>query len=304
MKDAMGNFNCFAVPGEFRIPQWAINHMPKISTIIPCYFNEDNNPVTFQASMENEKLFAPDLEFEYVMPAEGPKDGTLETLLEFEKSQGETVMMIKLVSNVGSCNAIVSVIENDGGDHKVVIATDLQDPPYQMVKIYENWNEGPNLVIANREERTEGLFKKFMTDSFQHLMKKFPLSNLQQGRFDYVGIPITGPERKIGKSHWILKKKRKLFIDSLISISPILDKISIGIVFGLGALANGLFLSLAKFNGLIALLGWSTLMVVFLFMSSFRMISLVVLSFLWRTFDESHTRQHCFISKVISTRKK
>ena len=40
--------------------------MPKISIIIPCYFNEENIPVTSQTLFENEKIFPKNVDFEYI----------------------------------------------------------------------------------------------------------------------------------------------------------------------------------------------------------------------------------------------
>jgi hypothetical protein len=40
--------------------------MPKLTFIIPCYFNEDNIPVTTAELLQNEKLFPPDVTFEYI----------------------------------------------------------------------------------------------------------------------------------------------------------------------------------------------------------------------------------------------
>ena len=59
--------------------------MPKLSIIIPCYYNEDNIPVTTAELLENEKLFPQEVEFEYVMVDDGSKDNTIKALQKFEK---------------------------------------------------------------------------------------------------------------------------------------------------------------------------------------------------------------------------
>ena len=35
--------------------------MPKLSVIIPCYYNEENIPVTSRVLIENESLFPPEV---------------------------------------------------------------------------------------------------------------------------------------------------------------------------------------------------------------------------------------------------
>ena len=145
--------------------------MPKISVIVPCYFNEENIPVTTRALLENEALFPEDVEFEYVMVDDGSKDGTVSGLLEFEAANPGKVKVVKLVSNVGSYTAIVAGMEYATGDCNVVITADLQDPPALMRKMYDYWCKGLKLVIANRQERNEGFFKTIFANSFHWLMK-------------------------------------------------------------------------------------------------------------------------------------
>ena len=313
--------------------------MPRLSIIIPCYYNEENIPVTTAALLENEKLFSQDVEFEYVMVDDGSKDGTLNALLRFESENPGKVKVVKLVTNVGSYNAIVAGMEQATGDVNVVITADLQDPPELMPKMYAYWKKGIKLVIANRQERKEGVFKNIFASTFHYLIKHFALSNMPDGGFDYVlfdrmvreevvkmkekntnslflmiwlgfdyvSIPYTRIERKIGKSRWTLKKKLKLFVDSFVSFSflPIRAITTTGFVLGFCAFLYGLFVVFAKITGLVALTGWSSMMMVLLFVSSFQMISLGVLGeYLWRTLDASRNRPNYLIDKVYHSEKK
>jgi dolichol-phosphate mannosyltransferase len=121
--------------------------------------------------------------------------------------------------------------------------------------------------------------------------------------YDYVGIPYKRAERKIGKSRWTLKKKVKLFVDSFVSFSflPIRAITTLGFLLGFLALFYGLFVAFAKVSGLIQLSGWSSMMMVVLFVSSFQMISIGVLGeYLWRTLDASRNRPNYLIDKVYS----
>jgi dolichol-phosphate mannosyltransferase len=83
------------------------------------------------------------------------------------------------------------------------------------------------------------------------------------------------------------------------SFLPIRAITTTGFFLGLGALLYGLFVVFAKITGLIAATGWSSLMMVLLFVSSFQMISLGVLGeYLWRTLDASRNRPNYLIDKV------
>lgn len=308
--------------------------MPKLSIIIPCYFNGENIPITKQRLLENEALFEKDVTFEYVMVDDGSKDNTVEELIKFKNEQPGKVKIIKLAGNVGSYNAILAGMNYATGDCCVVIAADLQDPPELMVKMYGHWKNGIKLVVGNRADRDESFFQKAFSNTYHKLIQKFALKNIPDGGFDYVFfdkqlkdevvkinekntntlyllawlnydmvcIPYTRVKREVGKSRWTLQKKIKLFIDSFISFSYApLKFISItGISLGFIALIYSLVIIVLKFSGSIEPSGWSSMMVVILFVSSFQMIGLGIIGeYVWRNLEASRQRPVYVVDKVI-----
>ncbi|MFQ3575271.1 MAG: glycosyltransferase family 2 protein [Cytophagales bacterium] len=307
--------------------------MNKISIIIPCYFNEENIPVTSQKLIVNELLFDEDVSFEYVMVDDGSKDNTLDKLLEFKSKYPDKVKVIKLAGNVGSYNAIVAGMEYASGDCNVVIAADLQDPPELMVDMYKHWKNGFKLVIGSRSDREETWSEKIFSNTFHYLMKKFAIKNVPSGGFDYVmfdkiikneivnlkerntnifylmtwmgftyvNIPYVRKEREIGVSRWTLSKKIKLLVDSFVSFSflPLRFITVSGLLFGFFALIYAIFIIMMKFLGGIAVEGWSAIMIVILVVSSFQMIALGILGeYIWRTLDASKKRPLYFVEKT------
>src|SRR3954470_22694650 len=109
--------------------------MPKLSVIMPCYFNEANMPVTTAELIANEKNFTPDITFEYIMVDDGSKDGTLAELLKFREKFPDRVTVVKLSGNFGSYNAILAGMKHATGDCNVVLTSDLQDPPELIPKM-------------------------------------------------------------------------------------------------------------------------------------------------------------------------
>jgi dolichol-phosphate mannosyltransferase len=219
------------------------------------------------------------------------------------------------------------------GDCCVVIAADLQDPPELMVKMYGHWKNGIKLVVGNRADREESFFQKAFSNTYHKLIQKFALQNIPDGGFDYVFfdkqlkdevvkinekntntlyllawlnydmvcIPYTRTKREVGKSRWTLKKKIKLFIDSFISFSYApLKFISItGITLGLIAFIYSLVIIILKFSGSIEPSGWSSMMVVILFVSSFQMIGLGIIGeYVWRNLEASRQRPIYVVDKV------
>ncbi|HEY6161619.1 MAG TPA: glycosyltransferase, partial [Bacteroidia bacterium] len=103
--------------------------MPKLSFIIPCYFNEENIPVTTAELLKNESLFPNDVEFEYVLVDDGSKDRTFDEMMKFKNATPSKVKLVKLAGNVGSYNAILAGMNYATGDCNVIFTADLQDPP-------------------------------------------------------------------------------------------------------------------------------------------------------------------------------
>lgn len=308
--------------------------MPKLSIIIPCYYNEKNIPVTAAELIANEKLFPAGVSFEYVMVDDGSKDNTLQALIAFRDQYPEKVKIVKLSGNFGSYNAIQAGMKYATGDCNVVIAADLQDPPDLMVKMYEHWLKGIKLVLANREDREDPFLSKLFASQYQKLIKKYALPNLPDGGFDYclfdkqlkdevvtmqerntnslylllwlkyefVCIPYKRRERKIGKSSWTMRKKIQLFIDSFVSFSyaPLRFITISGLLLGIGSLCYAIYVLWAKLAGRVEVEGWTAMMMVFLLVSSFQMIAIGIIGeYLWRNLDATRKRPAYIVDKVL-----
>ena len=308
--------------------------MPKITVITPCYFNELNIPDYANRMIENEKIFPTDVTFEYLLIDDGSKDGTLNEMVKFQILYPEKVKIIKLVRNFGSTNAVFSSLPYSTGDCNVVISADLQDPPELILKMYENWQKGFKLVLANRTNREEPFLQKFVSNTTHKLVQKFGLKNLPDGGFDmnlfdveikdilikmdekntffpfllmwlgyeFVSIPYVRRKRELGTSTYTLSKKIKAFVDSFVAFSffPIrLISVS-GLILGILAFIYGLIVILGKVFGFVDSTGWSSMMVVILFVSSFQMIALGIIGeYVWRGLEASRNRPSYLIEKKL-----
>ncbi|QHL89037.1 glycosyltransferase [Nibribacter ruber] len=307
--------------------------MPLLSVIVPCYFNEANIPVTVPRLLENEKLFTQEVDFEYVFVDDGSKDNTLQQLLLAREKYGSKIKVVQLAKNVGSYTAIMAGMEYATGNCLVIISADLQDPPELMVKMYDYWQAGIKLVLGSREDRKDPFAKRLFANIFHKIMQKVAFQHLPPGGFDYVffdkrikeevlkikdhnsnvlylmawlgfdyvTIPYTRGRREIGTSKWTFSKNVKLFLDSILSFSyfPVRVISGVGIALGLIAFCYALFLIIAKLSGAYMVEGWSSLMVVLLFVSAFQMIALGVIGeYVWRGLDATRKRPLYIVEKA------
>jgi len=124
--------------------------------------------------------------------------------------------------------------------------------------------------------------------------------------FAYVNIPYTRRKRQIGRSRWTLSKKIKLLVDSLLAFSfvPIRAISVLGLSLGATALLYGLYVIALKIARPDEPAGWTTLMVVLLFVSAFQMIALGVIGeYVWRALDAARKRPNFVVERIVQTGK-
>ena len=307
--------------------------MPKLSVIVPCYYNEANIPVTMRELVANESNFPAEVSFEYVFVNDGSGDDTLGALQRAQAEYPGKVRVVNLTANVGSYNAIVAGMAHATGDCQAVITADMQDPPELMVQMYDYWLKGFKLIIGNRQDREETGLSSTFAKLFHWLMKHMAIKNIPDGGFDfvffdrqvsqqvaemqernsnvfylmvwlgypYVNIPYVRRKREIGTSRWTLSKKVKLLIDSLLAFSfvPIRAISAVGLGLGGVALLYGLYIIGLRLVSPAEPQGWTTLMVVLLFVSAFQMIALGVIGeYVWRGLDAARQRPMYLVDKV------
>ena len=312
--------------------------MAKISIITPCYFNGDNIPVTFPVLLENEKNFPEGTQIEYVFIDDGSKDNTFEALKKIHNQYPDKVKVIKLARNFGANNASFAGICNATGDCCVILSADLQDPPELIPQLFSHWQKGYKLVLAQKANREDSFLTKIFSNTYHNLVRKWILKNAPKGGFDlwlfdkslreqivkmneknfhlptlfmwmgfeYVSIPYTRRKREIGKSGWTFQKKLKTFIDSFVAFTYLpLRMISvIGFILGFLAIVYAVSIIVNKFINGFNVEGWSSLMIVLLFVSSFIMISLGIIGeYLYRTFDAARNRPNFVIDEKLGFEK-
>lgn len=222
--------------------------MPKISVVIPCYYNEGNIPVTVAALRKNEEGFDADVTFEYIFIDDASGDDTLDKLELVYEQDSQRVKVVVLAENVGSYDAICAGIQVAEGDCLTVMSADLQDPPELIQKMYARWLKGSKVVIAVRERRNDPAYTKLFAAIFHGMLRISGLKDLPKGGFDFclfdrslipellerhvcgintlmlllqleknpTMIPYERRKREIGTSKWTFKKKLRLAFRSVL----------------------------------------------------------------------------------------
>ena len=305
--------------------------MSKVSIIVPVYFNELNLPALMDRllALSSDNTY----EFEYIFIDDGSGDNSYAILQEFA-AKDSRIKVIKLSRNFGSFVASLAGIRNATGDCLTIISADLQDPPELILEMAKEWKSGYKVVLAVRKGRKDSVIVELTSSFFYWVMKKFVMSNMPPGGFDFFLIDkkvaqivsrcqekntsLAGlilwlgfdrklihynrAKRDLGKSMWTFRKRFKYFIDSITAFSylPLRVASILGVAISIfGFLYIGYIFYLYFFI-MIPPPGWSTIMVVILFVSGIQLIILGVIGeYLWRNFDETRKRPVYVVDEVI-----
>lgn len=131
----------------------------KVTYVLPVY-NEEKNVRVFHDALAAAALARGDLDFEFVYVDDGSRDGSLETLLEL-RSVDDRVTVLSFSRNFGHQVAVTAGLDAAGdADAVVVMDTDLQDPPRVSLEMISMWEDGVDVVFAQRRSRRDTAFKR------------------------------------------------------------------------------------------------------------------------------------------------
>lgn len=293
-----------------------------LSVIVPLYNEEEIVAKTF-AVLEQELA---DIEHELIFVNDGSTDRTRE-ILESLLPQTPQNRLVSFSRNFGHQAAFSAGLRHARGRAVVIIDGDLQDPPALIRDMLKKWEEGYQVVYAQRKKRKgETFFKKTSAHAFYkilhaltsidipmdtgdfRLMDRAVVDQLNalpernrflRGLVCWVGFKRTGilyerKERAAGKSKYPLRKMLRLAMDGITSFSTTPLKIS----FLTGTIATtvafGLFVwsVLEKFlNPVTTVPGWASLMTAIVFFGGIQLMSIGILGeYIGRIYEEVKQR--------------
>lgn len=101
---------------------------------------------------------------------DGSRDNSLELLRSKHEADPQHVVVVDLSRNWGHQAALTSGLSVARGDAIVMMDGDLQDPPTVIVDMLAQWDQGWQVVVAQRRSRAEGGFRSFMFPLFYKML--------------------------------------------------------------------------------------------------------------------------------------
>ncbi|NEO19731.1 MAG: glycosyltransferase family 2 protein [Moorea sp. SIO1F2] len=304
---------------------------PTYSLVIPVY-NEENSisELYRRISTVMDQLG----EVELILVNDGSCDRSLELMRDLHQKDPR-VCYLSLSRNFGHQIAVTAGLNFVRGQGIIVLDADLQDPPEIIPVLVEKWQQGYQIVYAQRtQRRRESWLKRFPAYLFYRLLRR--LANVEipldtgdfclmdrrvvdvlnampernryvRGLRSWVGLRQTSVSyvrdpRFAGEIKYTIRKSLALAVDALVSFS----KVPLRIATYLGLLATAIALLMAGlvlywriFEPNSPVTGFATIMIAIFFLGAVQLVSIGILGeYVGRIYEEVKGRPLYVLSEV------
>ncbi len=271
-------------------------------------------------------------EHEVIFVDDGSTDQTPHLLSDLHEKH-PAIKAIRLARNFGHQAAISAGLRAAAGDAVIVMDGDLQDPPEAIPRFVEKWREGHDVVYSVRQTRAEGWVKRSGYRLFYRILRilssiaipvdagdfslmdrkvvdvvngmpertRFLRGMRSWTGFRQVGIEHIRAHRFSGEAKYTFGKLLRLALDGFFSFSyrPLQLASLLGFAVSVVAFLLATGLVVLKLTHGIPLTGWTSLMVVMLFVGGVQLISLGILGeYVGRIYDEVRGRPPYIVAEI------
>ena len=304
--------------------------MSRLSVVLPAYNEEQMLAKTCRTLKKI--LDLAEINYELVIVDDGSTDQTWK-IIEETAEKDRNVTGVHFSRNFGKEAAIVAGLAQASGNAVAVMDCDLQHPPEVLVKMYRLWEQGYEVVEGIKKSRgTETVFHRKSAGFFYRIMSRatgFNMENASDFKLldrkavesvlsmpersmffratsSWVGFKSTSvlfevQEREAGESKWSTGSLIRYAFRNIVAFTTLpLQFVTIG--------AGGCFIcslllliySLVRYFTGHAVEGYTTLLIVMLFIGSAVMMSLGIIGYyIARIYEEVKRRPRYIVSKII-----
>ena len=304
--------------------------MSRLSVVLPAYNEEQMLAKTCRTLKKI--LDLAEINYELVIVDDGSTDQTWK-IIEETAEKDRNVTGVHFSRNFGKEAAIVAGLAQASGNAVAVMDCDLQHPPEVLVKMYRLWEQGYEVVEGIKKSRgTETVFHRKSAGFFYRIMSRAPGFNMEnasdfnlldrkavesvlsmpersmffRATSSWVGFKSTSvlfevQEREAGESKWSTGSLIRYAFRNIVAFTTLpLQFVTIG--------AGGCFIcslllliySLVRYFTGHAVEGYTTLLIVMLFIGSAVMMSLGIIGYyIARIYEEVKRRPRYIVSRII-----
>ena len=306
------------------------DHTQLISIVVPV-FNEEAVVLEFHQRLTESVSTLP-FDFEIVYINDGSTDNTLDQINRL-RQQDSRITLLDLSRNFGKEIALTAGLHKAVGDAVVVIDADMQDPPELIPELIREWQNGYDVVYAQRTHRKgESLIKRTTAHFFYRIIQRvnkidipedtgdFRLLSrravnalnsfseqhrMMKGLFAWIGyrqkaVRYQRDARQAGEPKWNYLKLWNLALDGITSftIAPLKISTYLGLLTASGAFTYGVYMIIDTLLYGNPVPGYPSLIVIILVLGGVQLVAIGILGeYLGRIFNETKRRPLYFINE-------
>jgi glycosyltransferase involved in cell wall biosynthesis len=307
----------------------------EFSLVVPVYKNEDNIAELI-AAISASIMPQAGGRGEVVFVVDGSPDRSRDLLHDLLSKQSWPSQLVSHSRNFGAFSAVRTGLTVTRGRAIAVMTADLQEPPELILEFWQSLarNEA-DVVFGQRKGRQDGAASELASAIFWKLYRRLVFAEVPDGGLDvfainrrvrdavlsisepnsslvaqllWVGfrrkfVPYVRQQRRVGRSAWTFRRKLTYMLDSFVSFSdlPIMLQIWLGLVGLTLSSFAGFVVLVARLAGWITEAGYTPIMLMLAFATSFLLLSQGILGlYLWRAFENTKHRPLAIVSEHIS----
>lgn len=311
----------------------------KLSLVVPCYNEQDNVDLFYDAATS--VLKDKDFDYELIFVNDGSRDKTMEKLRRIYERSEENVKVVGFSRNFGKESAIYAGLKESRGDMVCLIDADMQQRPELVLDMMDILDNDPeyDAVACYQEDRHESKVLAVFKNCFYKLINKtseiefksgasdFRLlrrrvvdavlsvseyHRFSKGIFSWVGfntyyMPYTVEDRANGTSKWNFGKLVKYAIDGIIAFTTLPLKLAtyIGLISSAASIIYMIVVIIQKLAFHIDVPGYATIVVLILLLGGLQLFCIGVLGeYLSKTYIETKRRPIYIAKEVLDYKDK
>ncbi|ALG13152.1 glycosyltransferase family 2 protein [Kibdelosporangium phytohabitans] len=309
-------------------------HPPRrVAFVFPIYNEEGNIDLLHRTVDEVVAPLSGRYEFSFVYVDDGSRDASLE-LLTALADKDSRVTVVELSRNFGHQMAVTAGLDTADADAVIIMDSDMQDPPRVALELIAKWEEGFDVVYAQRRSRKDTVFKRATANAFYRTLNRLASVDIPRNTGDFrlldrkvvnelrkyrerdrflrglvshIGFRQTAVQfdrdrRNAGVTGYPLRKMLRFAADGILGFSVVpLKMISrLGYLISSLSFAGTLYVAGVKlFAPETAVPGWAFMTIVMFFLGGIQMIMLGVLgSYIGRTYTQVQGRPLYSVASV------
>ena len=306
-----------------------------LSVVIPAYNEQEMVPVAAREIAA--VLAAADIENELIFVDDGSKDATW-AQIRAASDAAKNVRGVHFSRNFGKEAAIFAGLQHAKGDCVAVIDCDLQHPPEKLVEMYRLWEQGVQVIEGVKADRgKESALHRLSAKIFYSLISRATKVDMSRASdfklldrravnviltmrekraffralsswvgFTTAEVSYEVRERTAGESKWSTWSLMKYAVSNITAFTamPLHLVTFFGALTLLVSLVMGVIALVQKFMG-IALGGFTTVIILLLFLGSLIMLSLGIIGYyLGNIYEEIKDRPRYIVADTCGDQEK